>query len=363
MSSGHESSGGRVPNPTQSGDRFADLPQELHAYGFPRWKKPIVKQCFPGRKVRFVNRGEPLPKAGCLILWGMEASPVPDEEVQIARMEDGFLRSVGLGADIVRPASWVVDLQGLYYDATRPSELESLLENADFDPALCDRAARLRERVVEARLTKYNVGHRLWQRPAHARRVILVPGQVESDASIAYGAGELRGNMALLQTVRSAQPDAYVVYKPHPDVVARMRLEGHEEGRARLWCDEVVTDVPMAELLDAVDEVQVLTSLAGFEALLRGKSVVCHGRPFYSGWGLTQDRLKNPRRHRRLTLDELVAGALIRYPLYMSRDGKCLLSPEEALDELVKWKANSAGPEPWWQEIYRFFVRRIAGVR
>lgn len=344
--------------------RFSDLPEVLYAYGFPRWKRPVVRQCFPSRTLRFVAKGAPLPALRHLILWGR--APLPDglpADVEVLRMEDGFLRSVGLGADIVRPLSWVVDRQGIYYDATWPSELETLLETAGFDHALKQRAWALRQRVVEAGLTKYNIGRRGWTRPAGTGRVVLVPGQVESDASIAYGAGELRGNMALLREVRAANPEAYIVYKPHPDVVARLRIEGEDERHAHQWCDEVVVDVGMAELLEAVDEVQVLTSLAGFEALLRGKPVVCHGRPFYAGWGLTQDRLACERRTRRLDLDELVAGALILYPLYMSRDGRGLLSPEAALDELAAWKSRSGGRVPWWQGIYRFFLRRIAGVR
>ena len=60
-----------------------------------------------------------------------------------------------------------------------------------------------------------------------------------------------------------------------------------------------------------------MTSLAGFEALLRGKPVWTYGRPFYAGWGLTHDALDFPRRDRRLDLDQLIAGALIAYPIYV----------------------------------------------
>ena len=193
--------------------------------------------------------------------------------------------------------------------------------------------------------------------------VILVPGQVESDASIAYGAPGERSNMGLLRTVRAAHPDAYVVYKPHPDVLARLRIDGEGEADAACWCDEVVADANMGDLLQAVDEVHVLTSLAGFEALLRGKAVTCHGQPFYSGWGLTHDRVPNVRRRRHLSIDELVAGALFAYPLYLSRDGRRLTTPEDALDTLLSWRQRSGGRKPWWQEIYRFFLRRIIGVR
>lgn len=341
-----------------------DIPEALYVYQFPYWKWPVVRQCFPGREVVFIEHVDTVTSGSWLVLWGMD--PVPEglsPDVRVLRLEDGFLRSVGLGADLVKPLSWVVDGSGIYYDATRPSDLEALLASSAFDAELLSRAASLRSRIVASGLTKYNVGQAVWRRPHYAGRVMLIPGQVESDASIAYGAAAFSTNMELLMAVRDANPDAYLVYKPHPDVHARLRAMGRDEHEAYRWCNEVVTDVPMGDLLREVDEVHVLTSLAGFEALLRGKLVTCYGQPFYSGWGLTDDRVPHARRSRRLALDELVAAALIRYPLYLSRDGKSLVSPEEALDELSLWYQEAGGGTPWWREVVRIFLRRIVGVR
>lgn len=178
----------------------------------------------------------------------------------------------------------MIDRTGIYYDSSRASDLETILRTAVFDDTLRGRAAALRERIVAANLTKYNVGSGRWQRPAGITRVILVPGQVETDASIKYGS-PVRRNMDLLKAVRNANPDAYVVYKPHPDVVAGLRDAGQNEQQALDWCNEVVVDYPIGELFASVDEVHVLTSLAGFEALLRGRKVVTFGQPFYAGWG------------------------------------------------------------------------------
>lgn len=339
-------------------------PEVLHIYQFPYWKWPVVRQCFPRSEIKFIEDATTLPDNACLVLWGMR--PIPDgigDDIRIVRMEDGFLRSVGLGADLVRPVSWIVDKLGIYYDATRPSDLEERLAKQVFDPDLLTRAAALRQRVVATGLTKYNVGAGSWQRPDRKVRVILVPGQVESDASLAYGAPGIRKNIALLQSVRLAHPHAYLVYKPHPDVQARLRAEGHNEHEAKRWCDEVVTHASMGDLLMQVDEVHVITSLAGFEALLRGKAVTCYGQPFYAGWGLTRDILPISRRIRRLSLEELVAGVLIEYPLYLSRDGKQLIAPERALDELTAWRARTGGKDPWWRSFIRIFLRRIIGVR
>ncbi|MCD6026110.1 MAG: rkpH kpsC lipA [Solimicrobium sp.] len=337
-----------------------DMPDTLYAYQFSYWKRPIIKQCFPKSTVYFIERTNVLPSACTLVLWGMSNLPADvHENVQIVRIEDGFLRSVGLGADLIRPMSWVIDKIGIYFDATRLSGLEELLTLGNFDSALTNRAANLRSRIVAAGLTKYNVGANPWKRPLGANQVILVAGQVENDASLAYGAPGEKTNIGLLKAVRSANPDAYVIYKPHPDVYARLRAEGQNEQDAYRWCDEVVINSPMGDLLMAVDEVHLLTSLTGFEALLRGKRVTCYGQPFYAGWGLTTDIIPVTRRLRRLTLDELVAGVLIKYPIYLSRNGKELISPEQALDELVSWRYRVKDGTPWWRELIRFFLRRI----
>jgi capsular polysaccharide export protein len=193
------------------------------------------------------------------------------------------------------------------------------------------------------------------------RKIILVPGQVETDASIRHGATSIRTNLAFLRAVRSANPDAYIVYKPHPDVVSGLRAWGKGEEKAHGWCDEVVNDISMHELLGKVDEVHVLTSLTGFEALLRGKAVVTYGQPFYCGWGLTRDLALTPelarRRTRKLSLDELVAGALILYPTYVSRTTGRFTTPERALEELLSWREHSAHTMPLWRRPLRWILR------
>lgn len=320
--------------------------------------------CFPGSRIQFVSNLEHVPDGGCVAVWGKAgASSALSRDIRVLRLEDGFLRSVGLGTDLIRPMSWVVDGRGIYYDATNPSDLEVVLATSVFEPGLLARAAALREILVASGLTKYNVGNHSWNPPSVSQRLILVPGQVESDASLKYGAPGVRRNMDLLRAVREANPDAYVIYKPHPDVVARLRAAGQGESAALQWCDEVVTDVSMDRLLEAVDEAQVMTSLAGFEALLRGKPVTCYGQPFYAGWGLTKDIVPLARRTRHLTLDELVAGVLILYPVYFDRLGRGLISPEVAMEQLLAWREASAGKAPWWRVFSRMALRRVVGVR
>lgn len=337
------------------------FPSVVYACDFSIWKKPIVRQFFGSSRVIFVRNASRVPPEGTLVVWGSKPvyGKLP-EGARILRLEDGFLRSVGLGADLISPMSWVIDNCGIYYDATQPSALEVLLQSTEFTQELLLRAASLRERVVSAGLTKYNVGSRGWQRPSEAGHVILVPGQVESDASLRFGAPGVRTNLELLQRVREANQNAYLVYKPHPDVVAGLRRKGKGEADASRWCNEVVVDVDMGELLQQVDEVHTLTSLAGFEALLRGKAVTCYGQPFYAGWGLTRDIEPIPRRSRKLSMDMLVACALILYPVYVSRVTGRYTTPERALDELLAWRTSEKTMHlPWWRNVYRFVVGKI----
>jgi capsular polysaccharide export protein len=335
------------------------FPAEVIAFGFSRWKKPIVQSFFAGSKVTFATSGTPVPAGSTVALWGRRGLPRSAAiDTPVIRLEDGFLRSVGLGADLVRPLSWVMDRRGMYYDARQPSDLEVMLQAAELPADLVARAARLRERLLAAGLTKYNVGAGRWRRPEGKSRVVLVVGQVESDAAVTYGAPGVRGNLEMLKAVRAENPLAWVVYKPHPDVVARLRSAGEGEDDARAHCDEIVVDVGMDALLREVDQVHVLTSLAGFEALLRGRHVTTWGCPFYAGWGLTEDRLELVRRTRRRTLDELVAAVLILYPTYVSRVSGHFTTPERAIEELREWRDADGPTRP---SIARRALRTVLG--
>jgi capsular polysaccharide export protein len=338
-------------------ERFAP---RVQAVGFSSWKRPIARSFLSGSTVRFTDALQPLEVDEVRAVWGRPDDDGPHFAAtagHLLRIEDGFLRSVGLGANFVRPLSWVIDRKGIYYDATEPSELEQMLQTQVFDDVLLRRAAALRESIVAAGITKYNVGAGTWRRPAGNRRVVLVPGQVESDASIRYGAPVTRSNGALLRAVRERHPDDYIVYKPHPDLLAGRRGGTASLSEERRWCDEIVTDVPIHRLFDEIDQVELLTSLAGFEALLRGKSVTCHGSPFYAGWGLTEDLHDHPRRTRHLTLDELVAGTLIVYPVYVSRTTGAFTTPERALYELTRWGETEPVDEPMFVRSMRLLKR------
>lgn len=340
------------------------LPSRVLACGFARWKRGTFKKFFPSSSIKFCDdlRRE---DGAATVAW---ASKFRRDDLESGRgilnVEDGFIRSVGLGAQLVQPLSWVIDAEGIYYDARQPSGLERLLQTFSFDTDLTGRALALRKKIVELELTKYNVGTTGWSRPQGDHPVCLAVGQVETDASLRYGTTEIRTNMDFLRAVRSAHPQAYLVYKPHPDVVAGLRLKGDGESLADEVADEIVTECSLPRLFEQVDEVHVLTSLTGFEALLRGKTVATYGQPFYSGWGLTKDRGLSPevatRRSRRLSLDELVAATLILYPVYLSRKSQRFSTPERVLDELFEWRLNGTPKSTLLDSLNRIVGRLFA---
>jgi len=336
-----------------------ELGPEVFALGFSWRKRGLVRAFAQRQDVRFIKHAHQVPACASLLLWGSAQVPaglLPG--VRVIRLEDGFVRSVGLGADLVRPLSWVMDDLGIYYDATRPSRLEVQLQTGQWDHRLIARARRLRQRLVAAGLTKYNLPGQSWQPSIRGRPVVLVVGQVETDASIAWGALDLRTNMQLLSRVRELRPEAWLVYKPHPDVVAGLRRAGHDEHDAQRLCDEVLQQGDMHQILHQVDEVHVITSLTGFEALLRGKPVFCHGHPFYAGWGLTTDMHVHSRRTQRRSLDELVACALIQYPLYIHPESGRICEVEEVLTFLSDRKGHASSHDALWRKWLRPWLSR-----
>jgi capsular polysaccharide export protein len=319
----------------------------MAAAGFAHWKKGAVEPLLWGgsEPVRFLSATpaalDSLPDGAALALWKARVPTsfldiVAQRQIPVHEVEDGFIRSAGLGADCVPPLSIVADKLGVHFDPRQPSELENMLQHGEFTPALLERAERLRRLIVETGVSKYAVGSEAMDRPGGARRHILVTGQVEDDRSVLFGGGMVRTNLDLLRRARAQEPDAYILYKPHPDVEAGHRKGRVPEDQALAYADIVVRDAPISALLDMVDGIHVITSLAGFEALIRGKQVTTHGIPFYAGWGLTTDLGSVPeRRTARRDVREMVAAVLMLYPRYLDPVTALPCPPEVLVQRLV----------------------------
>lgn len=331
--------------------------QRVIAVGFSLWKRGFIPE-FIGQKtdVVFVKpkavSGFVFQDGDALLLWGRKHDALLGTlkaGLPVWRMEDGFLRSVGLGSDLRRPSSLVMDDVGIYYDAAAASALERFLESHSFSAEELRRGATLRTSILKARVSKYNVGEKTkldFRVKAGERKVILVPGQVEGDASLEYGSPNIQTNAALLQAVKTAEPDAYIVFKPHPDVVSGNRAGGVPKDILNHCAEETIISADIIDCLDAVDAVHTMTSLTGFEALLRDLPVATYGAPFYAGWGLTTDCVPIGRRTKTLALDALVYALLCVYARYIDWPTGRSTSPEMIVEQMRQAgkTAVSGGP-------------------
>ncbi|AEI35677.1 capsular polysaccharide export protein, LipB/KpsS family [Francisella salina] len=330
--------------------------QKVYLFGFLRIKHSSTR-CFLKKydksKIFFINPifsshykaaiKKGLDKDSVIFIWGKKEFPevenyAKNNRINIIRVEDGFIRSIGLGSNFTRPYSLIFDDIGIYFDSTRPSRLEKILNNHYFDDELLTEADSLHQDIISNKITKYNSAAHVEFNVFTDKIKIFIPGQAEGDASIKYGGGDIATNLGLVKTVRENNPEAYIIFKPHPDVSSGNRVGKIDEQVAMKYCDKIIDNISIASILQCVDEVHTITSLVGFEGLLYGKRVVTYGMPFYAGWGLTVDHRIESRRIRKLKLKELIAGAYILYPKYIHPETLEYCHPSTLIKLLTRQK-------------------------
>lgn len=294
------------------------------------------------------------PKAEGIVSWG---GRIPAKTAAaIARLrglphwnlEDGFLRSVGLGKTGSVPLSIIADDLGLPVDAGRSSRLERLIAY-DASPQIGESGRRIRELLVEHRLSKYNhLPHRQPKIDATTRRRLLLVDQVVGDVSVGRALGD-RGSFEIM--VRDAVASgAQCLVRTHPDVMAGFRKGYLTELTARTPGAVLVSDaVSVASILDVVDEVWTVSSQFGLDALLRGLPVRCYAAPFYAGWGLTDDHFSDKaktivgqNRTARPTVDQLAGTVFSTYPSYRDPSNWNRIDVFRAIDLIVAGQRDPA---------------------
>lgn len=326
--------------------------RRLYMVGFSLWKRAFMRAfCQPlATELRFV-RTPPAQLAADeqVLVWG---SRYPELANPI-RVEDGFIRSRGLGSNLCRPSSLSIDPVGIYFDSRRPSGLEQLLNEQPLNEQALARGAALVDLLRQHGVSKYNVGTvQPFTPPGDGRSLVLVVGQVDGDASILTGSPVIRSNEQLLWAVRAARPEAHILFKPHPDVVAGNRAGAISAECLASCVDSQVLDLGLTSLYPHVDELHTMTSLSGFEGLVQGVKVTTWGQPFYSGWGLTEDIHPAERRQRTLPLAALVYLTLVAYPRYIDWQSGLWMSPEQLIRQLaVQGNSSSQKASRWhrWQ--------------
>ncbi|MFM1684637.1 capsular polysaccharide biosynthesis protein [Aeromonas salmonicida] len=323
--------------------------RRLYLVGFSLWKRAFM-QAFCHHladELHFVRKPpKRLTGDEQVLVWG---SRHPDLTSAI-RVEDGFIRSKGLGSNLCRPSSLSLDPVGIYFDSRTPSGLEQQLNYQQLTEQDVNRGAALIELLQHHRVSKYNVGAPAhFTPPADGRPLVLVVGQVDGDASILTGSPSIRSNEQLLWAVRAAKPEAHILFKPHPDVVAGNRAGAISAACLAECVDSQVLDIGLTSLYPHVDELHTMTSLSGFEALVQGVKVTTWGQPFYSGWGLTTDAHPPARRQRKLPLAALVYLTLVAYPLYIDWQSGLWISPEQLIRQLAVQGQSSGRKSSRWQ--------------
>ncbi|AWX15663.1 beta-3-deoxy-D-manno-oct-2-ulosonic acid transferase [Mergibacter septicus] len=338
------------------------LAGDIYCFGMSLWKQAIIKPYFnfPACKLHFIKgikylKTEIVNSNSKILVWGVGQAEIINyakkHNLQILRIEDGFIRSIGLGSNLVPPLSLVIDDLGIYFDPTQPSRLEYIIQNHLFTDEDYIRGNKLLQQLLNYNIGKYNVGNHPFILNSD-KKIILVPGQVEDDASIHFGSPKIKTNLDLLKQVRKDNPNAYILYKPHPDVLTGNRIGNIPSHLALEFADQIIENSNILDCIQQVDEVHTMTSLAGFEALLRNKIVHCYGLPFYSNWGLTIDKIHLSRRQRKVTVVELLVATLIYYPLYFNPETQQLTNVETIIYYLQnqKEKQNPKLDRSWFQK-------------
>jgi capsule polysaccharide export protein KpsC/LpsZ len=323
------------------------------ASNFAVWKRQDLKRLFPSKEITHlpIRRSIqtltlPNKPMSSVFIWGMRCSEglveyAESHHLPVYRFEDGFIRSIGLGAAHIPPLSFCMDSRGIYFNAQQPSDLEHLIQTFPFreSPELLDRAKACMATIVQWKLGKYNLPETTKAAALYGvktRTRILCIGQVEDDASILYGCDVPMTNNQLVEQAAADYPNAQIIYKAHPDVLAQKRPMYSNPNDVAHLCTVVNEAMSLDDALTGVDKVYTITSLAGFEALLRGVPVVCLGQPFYAGWGLTEDKAPHPRRNLPRTLAEVFAAAYILYPTYIHPETLAITTLEETLKRIIQ---------------------------
>ncbi|CAH7354878.1 putative Beta-3-deoxy-D-manno-oct-2-ulosonic acid transferase [Vibrio chagasii] len=336
----------RLKTPSQIANRKTDFffapdrnnqgRKRVFAFKVASWKREYISEVyseydwvFIGNKKRaksfsklIANSSDPV-----FLFWGVsehhsDLAYAQRKNIPIWRMEDGFLRSIGLGCHHNLPSSLVIDkTSGIYFDPTSENGLSLLISSVD--RVITPEHHILFSNFIDSSLSKYNSysGSLTFEPTSDS---VLVIGQVEDDSSILKG-GCGYDNLSAVMKAISDNPDSHVYYKPHPDVISGKRLGAECHKEIEKGATIISEPLPLVELVSNFDRVYVISSLVGLEALFRGATVTVLGKPFYAGWGLTDDRnaslvtdLVSYFGTRELALIHLFRSVYIDYPDYFN---------------------------------------------
>lgn len=286
--------------------------------------------------------------------WGVKPTSTKNAQRRLAQknlkntmiIEDGFIRSFAIGLSGEAGLSIILDKKTSYYDATQPSTMEDLIRTSNgLSEENLALAKRSIERIKQHRISKYNHAPNLDLMVGDKnKKKILLIDQRYGDQSVSSGLATENSFTQMLSDALKDYKDYDILIKQHPDAINGGKSSYFNDQKLSFtkYMDNVFLlnfDINPYCLFDLVDEVFVATSGMGFEALLAGKKVHCYGAPFYSGWGLTSDKIDIERRGAERTLEEVFYYSYI----YLSRYFSPTLNRQCDIDEVIDYIVEGRG--------------------
>ena len=215
---------------TQSKNNPADSSTAIGSFSLGIRFKSNLSGLLGGVTPHYLPLHPSLRKLDAVLGWGYRGKSRFAESfarrrgLPFIRLEDGWIRSLGLQGRWGKTLSIVCDDLGIYYDATRPSRLEKLIVEGGFDEQTLELARALRERITRLRISKYNHAPAAPELPAGPK--VLVVDQTFGDLSIKHGLADEHSFHHMLECALLEHPESTIYLKVHPQVVAGRR-RGH----------------------------------------------------------------------------------------------------------------------------------------
>lgn len=297
-------------------------------YNFSPWKFGFFTDYVPGSRLAFFSRRffwlrsflfcYAVGRPSQIFVWGARV-PIQVKLIRwltrsrIIFVEDAFLRSAALGKLHSTPLSLAFDESSVHYNARRDSDLIKALKSLTLSTTQRETAKTLIRYLKEHQLFKYNDSR--METDFFDDLGVGVLCQNPDDQSLKYGDPSKTSQLKLIRAACKENPGKKIFVRMHPDrplsYLTMLLLP-----KSVVICDP---RLDLGAFFNRFDHCYTVLSLSGFEALLRGKKVTVFGKPFYSGWGLTDDRYKKSDRGVKLKLEELFWGAYVEYPTYLAR--------------------------------------------
>ena len=229
----------------------------------------------------------------------------------IIRIEIGLIDARCVKTNKVK--RFLVDSKAMYFDGRQSTELEDSINGLKVGYRHTqDCYGEMKSEIIAQKMTKFTFSEN-----HHAlipqKNDIIIFGQCVGDMAIQATETLCQTNTELIDHfMNEYQGAGKVFYKSHP---RNWCNPSDEEYIARNFPEVVLVaaDQHPISLLQHLPTCVVNTSGLGFEALMRGCSVVCYGVSFYSNWGFTQDKINCDRRINRPDFDDFAAFFLLEY--------------------------------------------------